>query len=229
MSLIIPKKPLTKPKGKETQKVMAMMKSELREEGVVIINDRGINKCNFKELLSYYFHTFKRDPVVRFRVRNTKVEPEKKNIPRDNKLFIIERLKSLGETDPLLSKLSIRELVNIHIAITRVSQKNNIKAKYVFTPHSIKSYIKKLEKKNKANAYKEKYREYLLSPEWRNKRKEVLIDRNNKCERCGSNNRLEVHHKTYERIFNEDLSDLELLCKPCHKKEHNIVEELQTA
>lgn len=39
------------------------------------------------------------------------------------------------------------------------------------------------------------------------------------CERCGSGERLEVHHKD-KNPSNNETSNLEVLCVPCHKKHH---------
>lgn len=42
------------------------------------------------------------------------------------------------------------------------------------------------------------------------------------CEQCGYEPYkpcLQVHHKTYDRIFREELDDLILLCPKCHKAE----------
>lgn len=45
-----------------------------------------------------------------------------------------------------------------------------------------------------------------------------------KCERCGSISHLLVHHKDRDR-HNNELDNLELLCKSCHQKEHMIRNE----
>ena len=75
------------------------------------------------------------------------------------------------------------------------------------------------------------YKKYLLSKEWQEKRKKVFeralknANCNNEygiCERCGYKPNkycLQVHHRTYEHLFNEPLEDLELLCPNCHKAE----------
>ena len=66
-----------------------------------------------------------------------------------------------------------------------------------------------------------KYQAYLLSPEWKAKRKRILKRANNKCENCGSKEKLNVHHKTYKRIFKERDSDLIVLCQnKCHRRAH---------
>ena len=66
---------------------------------------------------------------------------------------------------------------------------------------------------------------YLKSDVWAEKRKQVLIRANGKCEgdKCGvmvvSNTLLDVHHLTYDRVGgNEKMSDLKALCSSCHKK-----------
>ncbi|MFW6282022.1 MAG: HNH endonuclease [bacterium] len=45
-----------------------------------------------------------------------------------------------------------------------------------------------------------------------------------KCERCGSKENLLVHHKDRNRE-NNNLENLEMLCKSCHQKEHMIRDE----
>lgn len=61
------------------------------------------------------------------------------------------------------------------------------------------------------------YHAYLLSPRWRGKRREVWARCGGLCERCHRRRMAEVHHKTYERLFHEDLRDLLGLCRPCHR------------
>lgn len=41
-----------------------------------------------------------------------------------------------------------------------------------------------------------------------------------KCFMCGSVKRIQVHHLNYRSIYDVRLSDLQALCKRCHKKEH---------
>lgn len=67
------------------------------------------------------------------------------------------------------------------------------------------------------------YYEYLRSPEWKRKRRLRIEMDNFTCQTCGikfPDSRIQVHHKTYDRIFNEDMNDLETICKPCHQSEH---------
>lgn len=63
------------------------------------------------------------------------------------------------------------------------------------------------------------YHEYLKSERWQNLRKSVLHRDNELCI-CGKK-ATEVHHKTYERLGNEPLSDLVSLCRHCHQNVHD--------
>jgi 6-pyruvoyltetrahydropterin/6-carboxytetrahydropterin synthase len=59
--------------------------------------------------------------------------------------------------------------------------------------------------------------EYKASRKWALKKKLVAQRSAGICERCAKNAAREVHHKTYERRFDELLEDLEHLCRECHK------------
>ncbi len=75
---------------------------------------------------------------------------------------------------------------------------------------------KKRKKRGRGN-----YQKYLRSEEWKMRREQRLKIDNYTCQMCGTKEKLVVHHKTYARIFNEDMDDLITLCDPCHKKVHN--------
>lgn len=66
------------------------------------------------------------------------------------------------------------------------------------------------------------YNDYLKSDKWLSLRRSVIKSRK-KCERCGYDQKLQVHHKHYKNIFNESPHDLELLCARCHMKEHGLI------
>lgn len=72
------------------------------------------------------------------------------------------------------------------------------------------------------------YRQYLKSKHWKDKRNKIRKQRCNKCERCKSTIKLQVHHKTYERIGCEKDEDLELLCEICHIEEHKLLRKQGT-
>lgn len=61
------------------------------------------------------------------------------------------------------------------------------------------------------------YSTYLQSEAWENKRQQRLVLSGRRCEACGSVNTLQIHHLTYERIFQEDMDDLMTLCKVHHE------------
>lgn len=67
-----------------------------------------------------------------------------------------------------------------------------------------------------------KYIKYLESDEWKEKRLQVAKLKNYKCEKCGKEVKFgyHIHHLTYERLFNEELSDLMFLCADCHANIH---------
>lgn len=68
------------------------------------------------------------------------------------------------------------------------------------------------------------YQAYLNSDKWRSKRRKVLQRAGYRCEICGKQ-ATQVHHKTYERIFCERLSDLQAVCGSCHMEIHGITDE----
>ena len=71
---------------------------------------------------------------------------------------------------------------------------------------------------------KQQYAEYLRSDHWREVREIKLRSANFICELCDGrvgDGRLDVHHLSYERLGHEMESDLQVLCRPCHKRVHS--------
>jgi hypothetical protein len=66
-----------------------------------------------------------------------------------------------------------------------------------------------------------KYDKYIKSEFWQTKRIKALKRAGNKCQVCNGSNKLEVHHRTYERLGNENKKDLTVLCFDCHEKFHS--------
>ncbi|EFH85310.1 DnaB-like helicase C-terminal domain-containing protein [Ktedonobacter racemifer] len=64
------------------------------------------------------------------------------------------------------------------------------------------------------------YEDYLKTPEWAEKRKRALEWSQNRCQVCYTSSDLDVHHRTYERRGNEQMSDLIVLCHSCHTLFH---------
>ncbi len=65
-------------------------------------------------------------------------------------------------------------------------------------------------------AGKEEYKRYLASEKWQELRRVKILEARGRCQLCYSPNDLEVHHRTYDRKFHEDPSDLTVLCHNCH-------------
>lgn len=63
------------------------------------------------------------------------------------------------------------------------------------------------------------YPQYLLSDWWGNKRRMALALQD-KCQRCGFKDQLDVHHLTYENLGDEKDEDLIVLCRRCHNDLH---------
>ncbi len=71
---------------------------------------------------------------------------------------------------------------------------------------------------------RERYEEYLKTPEWKVKRSRARIMAGNRCQVCGTTEKpLDVHHNTYERLGDELLVDLVVLCHKCHCRHHRIL------
>jgi hypothetical protein len=101
--------------------------------------------------------------------------------------------------------------------LTIEAQKGNIK------PADFVKMFGLLKKYNSGNKFRELFRGlyeiYLKSPYWKAKRKEIVKLQGGICNKC-DNYISDVHHKTYKNIGNENLEDLEGLCRYCHKVKH---------
>lgn len=60
------------------------------------------------------------------------------------------------------------------------------------------------------------YETYITSAAWRERRRQFALHHPPKCP-CGSRTRLELHHRTYERLGRELDEDLMWLCARCHR------------
>ena len=76
------------------------------------------------------------------------------------------------------------------------------------------------------------YQKYIRSKEWQELKLDLIAARGVKCERCDkaftNPSKLQVHHLTYDRLFNEVASDLQLLCRHCHKVVHGLAKDKLT-
>lgn len=70
------------------------------------------------------------------------------------------------------------------------------------------------------------YLQYLKTKHWANKKEELFSVRGTACEICASNSYLQVHHLSYEHIYNEPLIELQILCRKCHRLHHGLGKNL---
>jgi len=61
------------------------------------------------------------------------------------------------------------------------------------------------------------YKRVINSPRWRKLREQLIHAYDSVCQRCKKkSDKLSLHHKNYERLGKERLTDLELVCENCH-------------
>ncbi len=72
------------------------------------------------------------------------------------------------------------------------------------------------------------YQKYLQSTHWRKVKRDYAKQFKRVCYLCASEDNLELHHVTYERIGNERLTDVVYLCEICHGFIHGDGEEART-
>lgn len=68
---------------------------------------------------------------------------------------------------------------------------------------------------------------YNKTAHWQDLRIRALGLAGDECFRCSSCNDLHVHHITYEHLGEEKMSDLQVLCASCHRKEHELYPKLR--
>ncbi len=66
------------------------------------------------------------------------------------------------------------------------------------------------------------YPEYLQTDHWKRIRAWALRQAGYRCQICHTKKTLHTHHRTYERLGSERLSDLTVLCRACHERHHGI-------
>lgn len=69
--------------------------------------------------------------------------------------------------------------------------------------------------------YGGRYGAYLKTEHWKITRAYMSKKYDGKCEVCGSDNKINIHHLTYERMGAETEDDLMCLCESCHKAVHS--------
>jgi hypothetical protein len=102
---------------------------------------------------------------------------------------------------------------------------------YVDTLFAIGDQIRKLQKENRDNFFKnvlgiefesfqQAYPVYLASPFWQAKRQVVLKRDNFICRFCLQAPATAVHHISYSNLGNESDNELISVCNDCHNKIH---------
>lgn len=66
------------------------------------------------------------------------------------------------------------------------------------------------------------YKRYLFTPHWRDFRQSVISFWGEKCCLCNNSGR-DVHHRHYNSLGAEEISDCVLLCRDCHTKFHQEI------
>ena len=66
-----------------------------------------------------------------------------------------------------------------------------------------------------------KYKDYLKTEHWKAISKQAKENADNRCQLCNSGGELHTHHRTYDRVGKEKISDLICLCANCHAKFHD--------
>lgn len=132
-------------------------------------------------------------------------------------------------SNPIRLRNIIKNSINIEIAICNYTEYINSKhinlRKFAsgkrFFLSVYKDYIKKKEDKVKIAYDRKKYENYISKSEvWKTIRRLRIEVDEYRCKSCRGTNNLQVHHKTYENLYNENLRDLITLCEKCHKNVH---------
>ena len=163
------------------------------------------------------------------------------NVQKRFKVLVLKRLRKIRfkfrNPDDIL-----KELIRTHYEkFEKAAQKKNINPDKELYEKAVLGIMIKNQKVLKIYDYdsdiytynprrkskiknKSEYHKYLQSEAWKEIREIILVRDGYKCTKCGSTKNLQVHHKTYNNIYNEKehQSDLVTLCSRCHKKEHNI-------
>lgn len=70
------------------------------------------------------------------------------------------------------------------------------------------------------------YNDYLQTKHWKQLSNKIL-ERDKCCQRCGCENDLVVHHKSYKNLGHEPMSQLIVYCNRCHLIIHKGMKSLK--
>lgn len=80
--------------------------------------------------------------------------------------------------------------------------------------------VQRAKARHKQESMPDDYQEYLKGSWWKEFSRKVKEFWNWRCAVCNAHIddvTLDVHHRTYERLGREELTDCVALCRPCHK------------
>jgi 5-methylcytosine-specific restriction endonuclease McrA len=95
------------------------------------------------------------------------------------------------------------------------------------TLEEVYQHIDEMMAQLKLEVKQDRYDKYMRSEEWQIIRDVKLACASHKCEACGygeyedQTDTLDVHHLTYDRFGGDEyMTDLKVLCRPCHEAAH---------
>lgn len=71
------------------------------------------------------------------------------------------------------------------------------------------------------------YKQYLSSEKWAVLSRQAKKRSLHRCQLCNRAGELHAHHRTYERLGDEDDADITVLCRDCHARHHGKVESMR--
>lgn len=111
-------------------------------------------------------------------------------------------------------------------SIINGEEQRKIKRQHRLTEQQWQRILERDRPVEEINDKREYYRgEYLKSDHWRELRGRKL-KANPCCQTCGIDKNLDVHHMQYKNLYDVELSDLMTLCRPCHNKVHETIDEM---
>lgn len=75
----------------------------------------------------------------------------------------------------------------------------------------------------KAEFWRRNYEFYRSTDDWKEIRNQTFVRFGHRCALCNSEDNLEPHHRTYERLGEEWPRDLTCLCRACHEGFHKMI------
>ena len=139
--------------------------------------------------------------------------------------FLYRRSKFEPSLDSLIEELKYKKSLISGVRIEQPKSKSKPKPKpkpEPFVPYSDSTPEVEPIKQLMFISAKDKL-EYMQSEKWRTLKFSRLMIAQYKCESCGSFHNLNLHHITYERLTQEVLEDVAILCEVCHTKLHNFL------